>query len=301
MFALLGDIEFQLITYFDGFESQFGADFAEHALIEGKPRLQWIGDKLDEITIQLSFHSQFCDPEQELLRLKTAKEAHQAMALVLGNGDYKGWFVLTEVQASSKQTDQAGTLLALEASLTLREFVGDKQNPLAPPAIEAKQPPAGAKVLPASLNSGLSSTINSVHQGIRQVVSYANQAQAAMRVAVDAVRLAQNLRANPLAALGQAPSLLQGIGQIAKPLEALSPTLASLSGQLPEAVKVLRAGDNALGTIRQAQGTLSAVNVGNITGRLDSLAGQLASAASVLESVAPSISKLAGQVITRGL
>lgn len=48
MFALLGDVQFDLITYFDGFESQFGADFAEHALIEGKPRLQFIGDKLDE-------------------------------------------------------------------------------------------------------------------------------------------------------------------------------------------------------------------------------------------------------------
>ena len=30
MFALLGDVQFDLITYFDGFESQFGADYAEH-------------------------------------------------------------------------------------------------------------------------------------------------------------------------------------------------------------------------------------------------------------------------------
>lgn len=57
MFALLGEIQFDLITYFDGFDSQFDADYAEHALIEGKPRLQWIGDKLDEISIQLSFHA----------------------------------------------------------------------------------------------------------------------------------------------------------------------------------------------------------------------------------------------------
>lgn len=134
MFALLGDVQFDLITYFDGFESQFGADYAEHPLIEGKPRLQFVGDKLDEIRIQLAFHLHYCDPEAELAKLKDALAAHQAMALVLGNGDYKGWFVLTDVQATSKHTDKAGTLIALEASITLREFVGDKKNPLQPPA-----------------------------------------------------------------------------------------------------------------------------------------------------------------------
>ena len=155
MFALLGDVQFDLITYFDGFESQFGADYAEHPLIEGKPRLQFIGDKLDEIRIQLAFHLHYCDPEAELAKLKDALAAHQAMALVLGNGDYKGWFVLTDVQATSKHTDKAGTLIALEASITLREFVGDKKNPLQPPAVQPKLPPAAAKALPASQTAGV--------------------------------------------------------------------------------------------------------------------------------------------------
>ena len=73
MFALLGDVQFDLITYFDGFESQFGADYAEHPLIEGKPRLQFVGDKLDEIRIQLAFHLHYCDPEAELAKLKDAE------------------------------------------------------------------------------------------------------------------------------------------------------------------------------------------------------------------------------------
>ena len=38
-----------------------------------------------------------------------------------------------------------GTLIALEASITLREFVGDKKNPLPPPAVQPKLPPAAAK------------------------------------------------------------------------------------------------------------------------------------------------------------
>lgn len=53
MFAVLGDIEFELITYWDGFEATFGVDYAEHARIGGKPGLQFVGDRLDEIQITL--------------------------------------------------------------------------------------------------------------------------------------------------------------------------------------------------------------------------------------------------------
>lgn len=304
MFALLGDVQFDIIAYFDGFESQFGADYAEHPLIEGKPRLQFVGDKLDEIRIQLAFHLHYCDPDAELVKLKDALAAHQAMALVLGNGDYKGWFVLTDVQATSKHTDKAGTLIALEASITLREFVGDKKNPLQPPAVQPKLPPAAAKALPASQTAGiatLASGAAAVRDNIRQAVTYANQAQSALRVAVDAARLAQKLRDNPLAALGRVPSLLTNMKQVAGPLEKLSPTLASLTSQLPEASSILRASNNALGAVRNAQGALSAVSAGTVTGRIDYLTGQLSAATGALESAAPSISKLAGKVITRAI
>ena len=101
MFAVLGDIEFELITYWDGFEATFGVDYAEHARIEGKPGLQFIGDKLDEIQISLVFHQHYCVPDVELARLRTAMKAHQALALVFGNGDYRGWFVITDVTATS--------------------------------------------------------------------------------------------------------------------------------------------------------------------------------------------------------
>lgn len=130
-------------------------------------------------------------------------------------------------------------------------------------------------------------------------LTYANQAQSALRVAVDAARLAQKLRDNPLAALGRVPSLLTGMKQVAGPLENLSPTLASLTSQLPEASGILRASDNALGAVRNAQGALSAVSAGTVTGRIDYVAGQLSAASGALESAAPSISKLAGKVVTR--
>lgn len=125
MFAVLGDIEFELITYWDGFEATFGVDYAEHARIGGKPGLQFVGDRLDEIQITLVFHQHYCVPDVELARLRTAMKAHQALALVFGNGDYRGWFVITDVTATSEQTDSTGNVLAVSATVSLREYTGD--------------------------------------------------------------------------------------------------------------------------------------------------------------------------------
>ena len=126
MYAVLGDVQFELITYFDGMEAQFSVDYAEHALIGGKPRLQWVGDKLDEFRLDLAFHTSYCDPESELLKLRQTMLAREARQFVLGNGAYKGWFVITDLTATSRQTDKAGGLLALEAAVTLREYVEPK-------------------------------------------------------------------------------------------------------------------------------------------------------------------------------
>lgn len=143
MFAVLGDIEFELITYWDGFEATFGVDYAEHARIGGKPGLQFVGDRLDEIQITLVFHQHYCVPDVELARLRTAMKAHQALALVFGNGDYRGWFVITDVTATSEQTDSTGNVLAVSATVSLREYTGDPKNPLQPPAIRTKLPGVG--------------------------------------------------------------------------------------------------------------------------------------------------------------
>ncbi|ENO0459419.1 phage tail protein [Salmonella enterica] len=140
MFAVLGDIEFELLVYWDGFDATFGMDYAEHARIEGKPGLQFIGEKLDEVSISLVFHDHYCQPDVELARLRDAMVAHQALALVFGNGDYRGWFVITDIRATSQQTDGLGNVQAVSADLSLREYIGDPKNPLTPPAVSGDDP-----------------------------------------------------------------------------------------------------------------------------------------------------------------
>jgi len=298
MYALLGDVQFDLTAYFEGMDGKFGVDYAEHAVIEGKPRLQRIANKLDEFTIAVKLHQYYCNPEVELAKLVKSMNSYQAQAFILGNGDYKGWFVVSAIDVSSKQTTPDGTLMEVDANLTLREYVGDKMNPLPPPAIKPKQPPVAAKSVAESLPI-TSSEVSAAREAIRDTVKLANQAGSAMRLASDAVRVAQKLADNPIAALGQVSSLLTNAKQIAEPLAKLSPTLAGLTDQLPAAATILRASNSALGAVRNGQYALSKVNAGSVMGGINYLSGQLDVASNAMQAAAPSISKLAGQIVTR--
>lgn len=58
-----------------------------------------------------------------MLKLRGAITRHEALPLVFANGDYKGWFVPTDVRVTTRQVMRDGTLIWLEAELTLREYV----------------------------------------------------------------------------------------------------------------------------------------------------------------------------------
>lgn len=292
MFAVLGDIEFELITYWDGFEATFGTDYAEHPRIEGKPGLQFIGDQLDEIQISLVFHQHYCVPDAELARLKKAQKAHQALALVFGNGDYRGWFVITSVTATSEQTDSTGSVLALNASVTLREYIGDPKNPLKPPAIKSPVPVAGA------VSSAIPSP-SGVAQLVRDGVNYAKKAQSMLQTTMSAVRIAQKMKDNPAVALTRVPGLLSGLGSMSGALGQSVPALRELTASMPDVASLARATGEAVSYVQQAQSTLRDVDGNNIAAALDAVSGQLDSAGSTFNRMSPGLSTLAAKIMTR--
>lgn len=294
MFAVLGDIEFELITYWDGFEATFGVDYAEHARIEGKPGLQFIGDKLDEIQISLVFHQHYCVPDVELARLRTAMKSHQALALVFGNGDYRGWFVITDVTATSEQTDSTGNVLAVNATASLREYIGDPKNPLKPPAIRAQVPGTGA------ISSAVPSP-SGVAQYVRDGVNYAKQAQSVLQTTMSAVRIAQKMKDNPTVALTRVPGLMSGLGNISGSLGSSIPAFNALAESMPEAVSLARATGEAASYVQQAQSTLNGVDGSNIAAALDAVSGQLNSASTTFTRMSPGLSTMAARILARSV
>lgn len=297
MFAILGDIEFDMLNTPDSLEGTFGSDYAELSRIGVKPGLQFTGDKLDEYRISILFHTSYGDPLARYQAINAARLRHQALAFVLGNGDYKGWFVITDLSASMQLMGADGTLQALQLEVTLREFTGMPGNPLKPPALKSQIPGLSALTKPAQPVSGIAGMI-------RTAVGYARQAQSALQTASLVVRVARQVKNNPVAAFSRMPAIITSLGDTAGSLSKSIPALQGLTSVLPEAASVARTASSVVSTVDTAYQSVKSLNLSNpanLGGTLDSVGSIVGSATSSLDSVAPQISKMASRIITRSM
>ncbi|MBF6569062.1 MAG: phage tail protein [Candidatus Binataceae bacterium] len=136
MFAIFGDIPFEVL----GSPEQMAATniygYAEHQVVEDQPRLQWVGDALTVIELELMFHVSFTSPALQLAALELAASDHQARALVFGSGEYVGYFVVTRLTVISRSLGPTGLPIAILARLELKQWAINTglsaSSPLAP-------------------------------------------------------------------------------------------------------------------------------------------------------------------------
>ena len=153
MFAVLGEIPFQVVGSPEGYESRRAYDFAEHRVIESKPRLQWLGNDLERLKFELRLHSSFTDPAAKLALLRSTAAAHLALPLVFGNGGFRGFFVIESISMRSQQLSARGVPIAITAALALKEW-----------AVESELLP-GVPVLPDFVPIGIVPAVSSSSDG----------------------------------------------------------------------------------------------------------------------------------------
>lgn len=296
-YALLGDVQFELITYFEGLDGKFSSDYAEHARIEGKPRLQFIGDKLDEWTLKLKFHQTYCNPEAELVKLMGAKVIHAPLPFVLATGAYKGSFVITEISMVSTKTDGQGTALAMEVTLTLRESIDAVAKKSTAPAVVK----AGSKLVqPVAKAStvGLKKP-NVPATKLKNAVIAAREIVGAARAVSGIVTLAKSLQNNPLAALEQLRYGVPGFNQIAASADRMGMSLAPLQSSVSGAGPLLTAAGNVGSEARSAVTLLRGATPGNLMSRMASVAGNLSNINTAMDTAAPTLAKLSARTAVR--
>lgn len=244
LYAVLGETELDIIAWLDGFEARFAAEWPEQGLIGRKSLIQHTGYRPDEVRLRVLLHAQWCDPGAELARLKARLDEAKPLAFVLGTGEYRGRFVLTEVSAVTRQTDGSGALIALEADFTLKECIGDPADP-APPAVI--QP--GWRVPVASSGDVIDVPVETVFadspagdaaEAIGAAIGAMGQAAQAASDISNLVWLAQSA---PLAAVSLAVPLASSLGAVAEALPV-------------EAVAGIQAISGAAGAISMARGDL---------------------------------------------
>lgn len=123
MFAQLGTIQFDTIKTFGSFSERGSAKYAEHALIDAKPRLQRVGSTLNELSLSIMFHHSFCVPQDELELLKDARDNGEVLPLLWGDGTTEGDFIILDIDATKEEATPEGKALAYSVNVTLKEFV----------------------------------------------------------------------------------------------------------------------------------------------------------------------------------
>lgn len=128
MFYQLSNIRFEGIISPSALSKTKSAVYAEHALIEGKPVLQRLGDGLDTVDLSIHFHSRFCNPEQELDRLYALQAISDGLPFLTGEGRYLGLYVITDIGKTIEQAGVGGHIISVRVDVKLKELV--KSNPL---------------------------------------------------------------------------------------------------------------------------------------------------------------------------
>lgn len=124
MFAQLGDIKFELITYFNGLQERSSYNYAQHDRINNKPVLQFLGKNLQEQDLKLNFHRTFCTPEDEIKKIRTVADKATPLKFIKGNGEYIGVFVIEEIQSSTEQASSEGDLISIQVDIRIKEYTG---------------------------------------------------------------------------------------------------------------------------------------------------------------------------------
>lgn len=121
MYAQLGNIVFEGLKGLTAFKSKYAQTLAQHALIDGKPKLQKTGDALDELSIDMTFHRRFCNPETEIAALKAAVTAGSILPLINGMGELLGNFAVASMEVDTKHSGPTGLIVMASVTATLIE------------------------------------------------------------------------------------------------------------------------------------------------------------------------------------
>jgi phage protein U len=125
MYAQLGTIRFEGLKGFSSLEETFGVNYAQHERINGKPRLQAVGDNLNTISFGMYLHASFTDPEADIETMRLAMQNREILPLILGNGRVVGNFVIPNFTKSTGFTDREGNIIEATLSVELTECIND--------------------------------------------------------------------------------------------------------------------------------------------------------------------------------
>lgn len=263
MYAQLGDIVFSGLLGPNKFEDSFTTDYAEHNLVENKPRLEAIGEKLQEITLSIKLHRAFTTPELFFDQLNNHRLNRTILPLLWGSGDIEGDFVIKSINRKFIQQADDGAITEMDLDIVLSEYfdpdkIGTQRKRAQKEAFAtntANPLPEGSELPPASPGADVIKDVNNadvqsnnlnkiMNDSVNSASTYSTQIQQAQNF-VDTIGLVENRILTSIGALQNLVSVLQ-VKMAANPV--LATIAPALNAQLVLAQSAINAANVVVGS-----------------------------------------------------
>lgn len=253
MYSQLGNIVFQGLKGFESFQSKRETNYAQHAVIDGKPKLQRIGTNLEEVNLSIQFHGSFCTPETEIGSLDSAREAGEILPLLLGSGELVGNFVIQSISKDIMDLDERGSIKLAVLTISL---------------LESATTDALAS---AALNAVLGGVGNAANAALNVVLK--PQAISEASQITKPLTSAKSLSATATAAMNKAKQVgaqaAHYMSRAQESLKDMNKALEQSNKAISEAKQVYSSAGRIKGAIADTQGALSATIVALEGGSID--------------------------------
>jgi len=118
MWGSLGDVVFRLAKTPKRMHFSDRSRLPVLTPVRGKSIVQYTGDEPLEIELSILFHASFCDPKEEIEKLRSLKGLRLPLVI---NGEKWGDFAIEELSGELRSTTAGGKLISVEVTLRLKE------------------------------------------------------------------------------------------------------------------------------------------------------------------------------------
>lgn len=122
MFLQLGTYKFEGVKLPQSWSIGAETEYGQIPIINAKPVVQRVGEKLKSIEIGIFLSADFCKPQQEIDGLDASRKAGEVLSLVDGTGKNYGKYVITALQVAHITSLNNGYPIAINASISLLEY-----------------------------------------------------------------------------------------------------------------------------------------------------------------------------------
>lgn len=256
MYAQLGSIKFEGLKGFTGYRAKHAQAIAQHALMDGKPKLQKTGDALDELQLDITLHKSFCDPSSEIEALRKYIADGAIVPLITGLGELVGNFTIASMDVSHGHTGPTGMVVMASVSINLLESADS--DPLGS-ALTAAKKAAFANLA----NSPVTSQVDAKGPGLEACASLQSAVsnQAAGDLALKSAKVNTDIQG---AELRKAEEAFKKVNQS---VQSFQENVTKIRGTLNNLTAITAAAETAK---TYAQNTLDAIESEDVDGSLAS-------------------------------